>query len=1354
MSQPTLFNHGGDEPMLDDNIFDPVGSIMADSNFDLNQYLAEENFDELLDAFSAEDLLPSKTDMFAEDLMGNSNTTNEDMSMSFHTEGTTSSSFDTSNVFDQSLQFKPNNFNINFFESTSTTSTQTPDNQTFQFQGNNFNQQQQQQFSQQQQLPQQSQQQLAAPNNQANTPTLLVPPNSSSSSPSVTANYQYNSNVHNNNNKSSSSPSGPKVQIVRPTTVHIKKEHTSPVVPTMQQGLGNSNTTTTATLGAAPTVQLLQMAQQQSQLGIGFTETGQAILYQMPAMMNIIGNGSTIINGQDGKPILLTGQTLQTSNTANNNLVNQAVVQQQQQQKISSPDAKIPSFDQLKLSLNDDGAKIPIQRLVTSNAVNNTADNTPKFIALATNNASPIILQQQQQQFPMQQQQQPLTLSAQQQLQFQQQLQLHQFQQHQLKKKKKQGGGGGDGSDSGDSPLPEKRSAHNAIEKRYRSSINDKINELKTIIAGPEAKLKKAVTLRKAIEYITWLHGRIRALEMENENLVQTLKSNGLLSEQFSRQGSAGQNVVSSSTSGVGSSAAGVSSSNSTPYPPSVAPVSPSDYLSSASSTATSPAPSFTTNLQQAQVGGGGGEFESSALSPGGARKTSTTPPLFYNDPSRMVCFAFILCIAVFNPIGNLVSNTGGGGSTGDPVRVGRNILGVEDTTTSYFAMVPNIAAWLLNVALCFWFFQLAIRGGGGGHNNKTKLNYSSEVHNQNLSIANRLLAQGELKRARDHYELALMDIAGERRLPASKLMKTIILLRVLLAYVANETWAVWRAFRVTRWWTKAKAKKVDKEGQSLLQPQDDNALAEKIVCFLYSKLFMINLIQTGGRFSLTTLIYAFRRINQGFQVTGGGGEQHDDDDDDLGHRTVAYMMAAIMFKNHYNLLARHFLGRAQRTLPDSTHLRAEEVFLLRPIGARWFSKSYLHWRYAFERTSLFVKTTAGGQITSALAFIASRYREYLIKKAILTLVNPRSGVVIYQQEKSGVTKAGGNTQPTATSTTAATWHVSFEALVDELEANARHFKDDIALWWAQVIRLAFYWTTDSAELADQVLVEFPSSVKNNSLSISLLLTSCLRKYLDRRVDRLAADAQRTRTFLLLLDRASYELARSFEVARGSSTTATSDARHNTDHSSATTLEDCHQNIVSAFQVVACDWLLATRVTLWERTSAGSVEPLVPWMRNRYISDFRKDLAILRYLAQVAPNVRTKLYLYEGAYRLISDTSPLEAQHFFSRVLRKRHASMGANQSIICSGGGGSSNGGGGGSSPPTSGADAAAPAGLVALTESLSDEQDYARSLRLAGCYLPDQCFSCKAERAGNLCEAEEITARYRSKARSLMIA
>lgn len=38
---------------------------------------------------------------------------------------------------------------------------------------------------------------------------------------------------------------------------------------------------------------------------------------------------------------------------------------------------------------------------------------------------------------------------------------------------------------------PPKRTSHNAIEKKYRSSINDKINELKVRVAGPHVKVSE-----------------------------------------------------------------------------------------------------------------------------------------------------------------------------------------------------------------------------------------------------------------------------------------------------------------------------------------------------------------------------------------------------------------------------------------------------------------------------------------------------------------------------------------------------------------------------------------------------------------------------------------------------------------------------------------------------------------------------------------------------------------------------------------------------------------------------------------------------------------------------------------------
>lgn len=45
-------------------------------------------------------------------------------------------------------------------------------------------------------------------------------------------------------------------------------------------------------------------------------------------------------------------------------------------------------------------------------------------------------------------------------------------------------------------PKEGKRSAHNAIERRYRTSINDKIVELKNMICGAETKVSIFVSFK------------------------------------------------------------------------------------------------------------------------------------------------------------------------------------------------------------------------------------------------------------------------------------------------------------------------------------------------------------------------------------------------------------------------------------------------------------------------------------------------------------------------------------------------------------------------------------------------------------------------------------------------------------------------------------------------------------------------------------------------------------------------------------------------------------------------------------------------------------------------------------------
>lgn len=73
-----------------------------------------------------------------------------------------------------------------------------------------------------------------------------------------------------------------------------------------------------------------------------------------------------------------------------------------------------------------------------------------------------------------------------------------------------------------------KRSAHNAIERKYRTSINDKISELKNIVVGVDAKLNKSAILRKTIDYIRFLQNSNTRLKQENMRLKMAAGQNSL----------------------------------------------------------------------------------------------------------------------------------------------------------------------------------------------------------------------------------------------------------------------------------------------------------------------------------------------------------------------------------------------------------------------------------------------------------------------------------------------------------------------------------------------------------------------------------------------------------------------------------------------------------------------------------------------------------------------------------------------------------------------------------------------------------------------------------------------------------
>uniref|UniRef100_A0A1I7U531 BHLH domain-containing protein n=1 Tax=Caenorhabditis tropicalis TaxID=1561998 RepID=A0A1I7U531_9PELO len=208
-------------------------------------------------------------------------------------------------------------------------------------------------------------------------------------------------------------------------------------------------------------------------------------------------------------------------------------------------------------------------------------------------------------------------------------------------------------------PKTERRTAHNLIEKKYRCSINDRIQQLKTLLCGDEAKLSKSATLRKAIEHIEEIEHENQALKYQVEQMRKTLQMNGL------------------------------------PYPE---PIQFSDYA------ANSP-------------------VESSPSPPRNERKrsrmsTATPVKSTSKNSSRVTLFAMLLAVMIFNPIGLLVGSASSASADtkapiASPFEHGRLIDDLDDSNTRTVSWgIDSSSLWYLNILMVlFVIIKMTIHG-------------------------------------------------------------------------------------------------------------------------------------------------------------------------------------------------------------------------------------------------------------------------------------------------------------------------------------------------------------------------------------------------------------------------------------------------------------------------------------------------------------------------------------------------------------------------------------------------------------------------------------------------------------------
>lgn len=732
-------------------------------------------------------------------------------------------------------------------------------------------------------------------------------------------------------------------------------------------------------------------------------------------------------------------------------------------------------------------------------------------------------------------------------------------------------------------PQGEKKSAHNAIERRYRSSINDKIIELKNIVVGPEAKLNKSAILRKTIDYISLLQVTNNKLKQENSSLRLALNA-------------ANVNV---STTFIPSPISEVKS-------PSITPPN-----SDCSSVASSPGQS------------------SSVHSPG-------SPAYFTSDGSKMVLCVFVFAILAFNPFGSIISSYSPSdipfsysvneASASTP---GRSILEV-DIEGSYwksffYSLAPSVFTWLLNIILCYWFIRKVI--------------FTSRSHDAKFTDWSPLirgkeyLKNGKLEQARINYEEALKVITGHN------VPDTIPGKLISLTWHTTRFWL--NTFYLGTWLTN--------------NPSSHDTALAKLECFIRCKLNSIDMVKHSGKLSLYGLMQSMASIADA-SLTHCAPE----------YLARAYILTALRYKAYSHVLARYMLRKA-------ASYDANACFLLNPLGKRFFFKPTSDsWRYNAEGiTRSYHFTSTQCHTYEPIYFVAREYRRYLVKKCILTIMNPKSSNV------AGVARDGQAKD------------VMLRDAIDELIKNSKQMKDDVSFWWSQVIKCAYCWITGDDDEANKCILSLPKYLTNDPLCISIFLAGKIKKFI---INKNPHDIQLVTG---LLSRANYELCLSIE-RYGDLTCSSS----NTDR-------DCTSHIISAFHLMCCDWLLSSRVTLWENNLQPSSHE--NHINRDFITGFHKDLTTLRHLVQEMPTARAKLYLYEGSYRLISGCNPLKAQELFERALRRRKYNEGS--SLICT--------------------------GDDRVPYSLSERRDIASALCRMGKHLPNELLTSTAEREGYIAES-----------------
>ncbi|XP_064135464.1 sterol regulatory element-binding protein 1 isoform X7 [Loxodonta africana] len=741
----------------------------------------------------------------------------------------------------------------------------------------------------------------------------------------------------------------------------------------------------------------------------------------------------------------------------------------------------------------------------------------------------------------------------------------------------------------------EKRTAHNAIEKRYRSSINDKIVELKDLVVGTEAKLNKSAVLRKAIDYIRFLQHSNQKLKQENLSLRTAAHKSKSLKDLASTCGSRGSTDV--PMEGV---------------KPEVV-----DALTPPPSDAGSPSQSSPLSLGSRGSGGGGGSdsepdslvLEDSQVGPHGIGKPALLSPCSRGllDRSRLaLCTLVFLCLSC-NPLASLL---GGQGIPGPPDATsayhgpGRNVLCTEGRDGPGWAqwLLPPLI-WLINGLLVLGSLALLFVYGEP----VTRPHSGPAVHFwRHRRQADLDLARGDFAQATQQLWLALRALG--RPLPTSHLDLACSLLWNLIRHLLQHLW-------VGRWLA-SRAGSLQKDGSL----QADARISARDAALAYHQLHQLHTMgkYTGGHLAAINL--ALGALNLA-ECAG--------DAVSMATLTEIYVAAALRVKTSLprtlHFLTRFFLSSArQACLAQSGSIPLVMQWLCHPVGHRFFVDG--DWTvHSAPRESLY---SLAGNPVDPLAQVTQLFREHLLERALNCVVEPSPGL--------------GSTDGDREFSDALGYLQLLNSCSDATEAPACNFSissgtDPVSKWWASLATVAIHWLRRDEEAAERLcpLVErLPRALQESERALP---RAALHAFRAARALLGRSKAEPVPASLAFCEKASGHLQDSLATMPAGSS-----------------IDKAMQLLLCDLLLVARTSLWQQQQPPAPAQASPGTGSGGPQASALELRGFQQDLSSLRRLAQSFRPAMRRVFLHEATARLMAGASPTRTHQLLDRSLRRR----------------------------------------------------------------------------------------------------